>query len=80
MSDPVREASHIAQDRALSLETIREVCGFGFKQVFPSSACANWNHRSAKIGRALLSSPNHPRFSRYNFATSERDKSWLTGP
>jgi hypothetical protein len=34
MSDPVREASRIAQDTALSPETIREVCSFGFKQVF----------------------------------------------
>ena len=41
---------------------------------------SDWNHRSAKIDRALLSSPNHPRFSRYNFGTSERDKSWLAGP
>jgi hypothetical protein len=37
MSDPVREASRIAQDRALSPEAIREVCSFGFKQVFRSS-------------------------------------------
>ena len=37
MSDPVREASRIAQDRALSPEAIREVCSFGFQQVFRSS-------------------------------------------
>lgn len=37
MSDPIREASRIAQDRALSPEAIREVCSFGFKQVFRSS-------------------------------------------
>lgn len=36
-SDPVREASRIAQDRALSPEAIREVCSFGFRQVFLSS-------------------------------------------
>jgi hypothetical protein len=36
-SDPIREASRIAQDRALSPEAIREVCSFGFKQVFRSS-------------------------------------------
>lgn len=36
-SDPVREASRIAQDRALSPEAIREVCSFGFQQVFRSS-------------------------------------------
>jgi hypothetical protein len=37
MSVPVREASPIAQGRALSPEAIREVCSFGFKQVFGSS-------------------------------------------
>jgi hypothetical protein len=37
MSDPIREASRIAQDRALSPEAIREVCSFGFKQIFSSS-------------------------------------------
>jgi hypothetical protein len=37
VSDPVREASRIAQDRALSPEAIREVCNFGFKEVFRSS-------------------------------------------
>jgi hypothetical protein len=36
-SDPVRDASRIAQGRALSPEAIREVCSFGFKQVFHSS-------------------------------------------
>ena len=34
MSDPIRKASRIAQDRALSPEAIREVCSFGFQQVF----------------------------------------------
>jgi hypothetical protein len=37
LSDPIREASRIAQGRALSPEAIREVCSFGFKQVFRSS-------------------------------------------
>ncbi len=37
VSDPVREASRMAQDRALSPEAIREVCSLGFKQVFRSS-------------------------------------------
>jgi hypothetical protein len=37
MSDPVREASRIVQDRALSPQAIREVCSFGFKQVFRAS-------------------------------------------
>jgi hypothetical protein len=36
-SDPVREASRTALERALSPEAIREVCSFGFKQVFRSS-------------------------------------------
>jgi hypothetical protein len=37
ISDPVREASRIAQDRAMSPEAIREVCSLGFQQVFRSS-------------------------------------------
>ena len=37
MSDSVREASRVAQGRTLSPEAIREVCSFGFKQVFCSS-------------------------------------------
>lgn len=36
-SDPVREASRIAQERALSPEAIRELCRFGCQQVFRSS-------------------------------------------
>jgi hypothetical protein len=37
MSDSVREASRVAHGRTLSPEAIREVCSFGFKQVFRSS-------------------------------------------
>ena len=55
MSDPVREASRIAQDRALSPEAIREVCSFGFKQVFRSSA-----HPIDRTRREFLIA-SHPR-------------------
>ena len=37
ISDSVREASRVAHGRTLSPESIREVCSFGFKQVFRSS-------------------------------------------
>jgi hypothetical protein len=37
ISDPIREASRIAQGRTLSPEEIREVCSFGLKQLFGSS-------------------------------------------
>jgi hypothetical protein len=37
ISDSVREASRMAQDRALTPETIREVCSLGFQQVYRSS-------------------------------------------
>ena len=36
-SDPIREAFRVAQERALSPEAIREVCSFGFRQVFRAS-------------------------------------------
>jgi hypothetical protein len=37
LSDAIREAAHIAQGRTLSAQRIREVCNFGFRELFHPS-------------------------------------------
>jgi hypothetical protein len=80
MSDPVGEASPHRSTQSIVAGDDSRSLQFWIRAGLPVIRLGELEHRSAKTCRALLSSPNHPRLSQYNFGISERDKSWFVGP